>query len=116
MIATNFTETASGQTISKKFSTELSNCQFPPLNLDAFSQNSREAKDVDWAGEMGAGGETLMFSNQTHPHPPTPPKKEEKLEEKSRQNDQTLQDKPHVGRVPESYVRRKSGFSNQAMY
>lgn len=75
----NFTETASGQTISKKFSTELSNCQFPPLNLDAFSQNSREAKDVDWAGEMGAGGETLMFSNQTHPHPPTPAKKRGKI-------------------------------------
>lgn len=54
----NFSETAPGQTISKKSSKELSNCQFPPLNLDVFSQNSREAKDVDWAGEMGVGGET----------------------------------------------------------
>ena len=97
MTATNFTETASGQTISKKFSRELSNCQFPPLNLDAFSQNSREAKDVDWAGEKGAGGKTLTFSNQTHP-----PEKEEKLEEESRHNDQILQDKPHVRRMRES--------------
>ena len=67
-------------------------------------------------GRWGQGERLLCLATKPTPTPPTPPKKEEKLEEKSRQNDQTLQDKPHVGRVPESYVRRKSGFSNQAMY
>ena len=48
-------------------------------------------------GRREPGERLLMFSNQTHL-----PKKEEKLEEESRHNDQILQDKPRGGRMPES--------------
>lgn len=82
--------------ISKNVNPELSNCQFPHLNLDVCSQNSREAKGVDWWRWQGGGFSWLAAKTKKKQ------KKEEQLEEESRHKGQILQNKPHVGLLPQS--------------
>lgn len=74
----NFTETASGQTISK---IQHRTQQLPISSSKAWmlSQNSREAeKMLIGLGRWGQG-ETLMFSSKPTPTPHPRQKKEEKL-------------------------------------